>query len=52
LYEEDPTDVEIEVAAELLQSGSILPSDVVFAAEFYQGSGCYDEEGNTKYCRK
>ena len=52
LYEEEPTDIEYEVAAELLQSGSILPSDIVFGAEFYQGSGCYDEEGNTKYCRK
>lgn len=52
LYEEEPTDIEYEVAAELLQSGSVIPSGVVFAAEFYQGSGCYDEEGNTKYCYK
>lgn len=52
LYKEDPTDAEIEIAAELLQSGSIIPSNVVFAAEFYQGSGCYNEEGKTKYCYK
>lgn len=52
LYKEEPTDIEYEVAAELLQSGSIIPSNVVYAAEFYQGSGCYNEEGNTKYCYK
>lgn len=52
LYKEEPTDIEYEVAAELLQSGSVIPSNVVFAAEFYQGSGCYNEEGKTKYCYK
>lgn len=50
LYKEEPTDIEWEVAAEVLNSGSILPSDVLYAAEFRQGSGVYDKVGKTYYC--
>lgn len=50
LYKENPTDIEYEVAAELLNSGSILPEDVLYAAEFTQAKGVYDKIGNTYYC--
>ena len=52
LYKEEPTDIEWEVAAELLNSGSILPKEVVYAAEFEQGSSTYEKIGNTYYCHK
>lgn len=52
LYKEEPPDIAYEVAAELLNSGSILPSDVLYQAEFTQGSGVYDKIGNTYYCYK
>lgn len=51
LYKEEPTDIEWEVAAELLNSGSILPKEVVYAAEFEQGSSTYEKIGNTYYCK-
>lgn len=51
LYREEPTDIEWEVAAELLNSGSILPKEVVYAAEFEQGSSTYEKIGNTYYCK-
>lgn len=50
LYKEEPNDIAYEVAAELLNSGSITPSEVIFQAEFTQGSGVYDKIGNTYYC--
>lgn len=50
LYREEPTDIEYEVAAELLNSGSVIPESVVFAAEFVQGSGEWSREGKTIYC--
>ena len=50
LYEEEPTDIEYEVAAELLNSGSVIPENIVFAAEFEQGSGEWSREGKTIYC--
>lgn len=49
LYKEEPTDIEWEVAAELLNSGSIIPDEVLYAAEFTQGSGTYDKIGRTIY---
>lgn len=52
LYKETPSDVAYEVAAELLNSGSILPSDVLYQAEFVQGSGVYEKIDNTYYCYK
>ena len=50
LYKEEPPDIAYEVAAELLNSGSILPEDVLYQAEFIQGSGVYEKVGNTYYC--
>lgn len=50
LYKEEPTDIEYEVAAELLNSGSVIPESVVFAAEFVQGSGEWSRAGKTIYC--
>lgn len=56
LYREEPTDIEWEVAAsllELLEKGeNIIPEDIVYAAEFTQGSGVYDKIGRTYYCHK
>lgn len=52
LYKEEPTDIEWEVAAELLNSGSVLPKEVVYAAELEQGSSTYEKIGNTYYCHK
>ena len=49
LYKEEPTDIEYEVAAELLNSGSVLPPKVTKAAEFVQGE-IHSEEGRTIYC--
>ena len=56
LYNEDPTDVEIEIAAEAMQlymkGGRILPEGVVYGAEFEQGSGVYKKIRNTYFCYK
>lgn len=51
LYKEEPTDIEYEVAAELLNSGGVIPPEVTNAAEFVQGK-VYDRQGNTIYCYK
>ena len=48
----DPTDLNIEVAKELIAGGSILPANVVFQAEFKQGDGVYEKIGNTYFCYK
>lgn len=47
-----PTDLNIEVANELIANGSILPANVIFQAEFKQGSGVYEQIGNTYFCYK
>ena len=46
----EPTDLNIEVANELIANGSILPSNVIFQAEFKQGDGVYAHIGNTYFC--
>ena len=48
----EPTDLNIEVANELIANGSILPSNVIFQAEFKQGDGVYAQIGNTYFCYK
>lgn len=48
----DPTDLNIEVAKELILYGSVLPSNVIFQAEFKQGQGVYIQLGNTYFCWK
>ena len=50
LYKEEPSDIAYEVAADLLEEGSILPEGVVYQAEFKQGSGTFEIIGNTYFC--
>lgn len=47
-----PTELNIEVAKELIENGSILPANVIFQAEFKQGEGVYEQIGNTYFCYK
>lgn len=47
-----PTDLNKQVARELLDNGSVLPSNVIFQAQFKQGSGTYIQLGNTYFCWK
>ena len=48
----DPTDLNKQVARELIENGSVLPSNVIFQAQFKQGSGTYIQLGNTYFCWK
>lgn len=50
LYKEEPSDIAYEVAADLLEDGSILPEGVVYQAEFEQGSDTFKIIGNTYFC--
>ena len=50
LYKEEPSDIAYEVAADLLEEGSILPEGVVYQAEFKQGSGTFEIIGSTYFC--
>lgn len=50
LYKEEPSDIAYEVAADLLEEGSILPEGVVYQAEFKQGSGTFEIIGDTYFC--
>jgi hypothetical protein len=50
LYKEEPSDIAYEVAADLLEEGSILPEGVVYQAEFEQGSDTFKIIGNTYFC--
>ena len=50
LYKENPSDIAYEVAADLLEEGSILPEGVVYQAEFEQGSDTFKIIGNTYFC--
>ncbi len=49
-FDKEPSERAVRIAKELLDSGSVLPADVVFQAEFIQGSGCYIEEQNMYLC--
>lgn len=42
-FEKEPGEETIEVAKYLLENGSQLPPDVIFQAEFKQGTGTYGE---------
>lgn len=46
----EPSDRAWEIACELLEHGSVLPSDVLYQAEFPQGSGIYLKEQNMYFC--
>ena len=39
-----------DIARDLLENGSVLPSNVVYQAQFQQGSEIYDIIGNTYFC--
>ena len=45
-------DIELEWARELLENGPIGPENMVFQAEFKQGSGVYEHIGNQYFCVK
>lgn len=47
-----PTDLNIQVAHDLIDNGSALPGNVIFQAEFTQGEGIYAHIGNTYFCYK
>ena len=49
-FDKEPCERAVRIAKELLDNGSVLPVDVVFQAEFIQGSGCYIQEQNTYLC--
>lgn len=49
-FDKEPCDRAIRIAKELLDNGSVLPVDVVYQAEFPQGSGVYIKEQNTYLC--
>lgn len=46
----EPSELAIQVAKELLTTGSVLPSNVIYQAEFTQGDGIYCTVGNTYFC--
>lgn len=48
--EKTPTDRCYVIAEDLLRNGSVLPEEVVFQAEFTQGSGVYAYQDNLYFC--
>lgn len=48
----DPTEMNIQVAEELIENGSVLPDNVIFQALFVQGDGIYARINNTYFCYK
>lgn len=48
--DKEPSKDAVYIARDLLENGSWLPHDVVFQAEFIQGSGVFEKIGNTYYC--
>lgn len=46
----EPTERCYRIAEDLLRNGSILPEDVLYQAEFKQGSEVYDESDNLYFC--
>lgn len=49
-YDKTPDKETIEIAEYLLSNGSQIPDNVVYQAEFYQGSGVWKQSGNTYFC--
>lgn len=47
-----PDERSYRIAMDLLNNGSIFPSDVVYQAEFKQGSGVYAKIQNIYFCHK
>ncbi|SDB15005.1 cell wall hydrolase [Eubacterium oxidoreducens] len=50
--EKTPTDLCYEVAKDVLTNGSTIPENVVYAAEFLQGSGLWKEIDGMMFCYK
>ena len=48
--EREPDPVAVDVANDLLLNGTQVPENVVFQAEFLQGSGVYEHINNTYFC--
>lgn len=46
----EPTELTLEVADYLLRNGSQLPSNVIYQAQFKQGSGVYAKIGTETFC--
>lgn len=51
-FYKEPTERACQAAQELLEGGSVLPSNVVFQAQFKQGDGVYIKEQNMYFCYK
>lgn len=49
-YDRKPSERHYLIAEDLLRNGSLLPPDVVFQAEFEQGSGVYAKVQNMYFC--
>lgn len=49
-YDREPSERCYRIAEDLLLNGSLLPEDVVFQAEFEQGSGVYAKVENMYFC--
>lgn len=49
-YDKTPSERCYKIAEDLLINGSVLPSNVVFQAEFEQGSGIYKKVQNMYFC--
>lgn len=49
-YYKEPSQETINIAAELLEYGSVIDESVVWQAEFPQGYGIYDVIGNMYFC--
>lgn len=49
-YDKPVSDDCWRIAEELLKDGSKLPSEVIYQAQFSQGSGVYYEEHGEKFC--
>lgn len=49
-FDKEPTERCLNIAKELLEGGSILPADVVYQAEFEQGSSTYIKIQNMYFC--
>lgn len=51
-YNRTPSERCYRIAEQLLTYGSVLPENVVFQAEFKQGSGVYEKVQNMYFCYK
>lgn len=49
-FKEQPNEDTIQITKQLLTNGSILPPNVLFQAEFRQGSGIYRKYQNEYFC--